>query len=177
MLDRDHASTIPVLMTEIVAAYVSHHSVATADFSRLIQTVGQEMASLGQEPELPAKAEPAVSVRRSVQRDHLVCLACGKSFKSLRRHLRTSHDLTPDAYREMFALPRDYPMVAVASSEQRAAIAKRSGLGLRRPAEPEPVAEAEVQAEAEAQPEPVRRPVLKPVRGRRTAKKVETVPA
>ena len=167
MYDSDNAPTIPGLTTEIVAAYVGHHSIATADFGRLIAAVGQELAGLGQELEQPAKAEPAVPVRRSVQRDHLVCLACGKPFKSLRRHLRTSHDLTPDSYRAMFELARDYPMVAAASSEQRAEIARRSGLGQRRPTEPAPVAQAE----------PVRQPALKPMRGRPAVKRAEPIPA
>jgi predicted transcriptional regulator len=167
MHDGDNAPTIPWLTTEIVAAYVGHHSIATADFGRLIAAVGQELAGLGREPEQPTKAEPAVPVRRSVQRDHLVCLVCGQPFKSLRRHLRTSHDLTPDAYRLMFELGRDYPMVAAASSEQRAAIAKRSGLGQRRPPEPAPVVQAE----------PARQPAPKPIRGRRAVKKADPVPA
>lgn len=167
MHDSVNTPTIAGLTTEIVAAYVGHHSIATADFGRLIAAVGQELAGLGQEPEQPSKAEPAVPVRRSVQRDHLVCLVCGEPFKSLRRHLRTSHDLTPDSYRAMFELARDYPMVAAASSEQRAAIARRSGLGQRRPPEPAPVAQAE----------PVRQPALKPVRGRRAVKKAEPIPA
>lgn len=177
MPDNDNTPTIPVLTAEIIAAYVSHHSVAISDFSRLIATVGQELAGLGQEPELPTKVEPAVSVKRSIQRDHLVCLVCGTSFKSLRRHLRTSHDLTPDAYRQMFELARDYPMVAAASSEERAAIAKRSGLGLRRSNEPEPVAEPEPAPEPVAKAEPARQPAPKQVRGRRATKKAEPVPA
>lgn len=177
MQDNETGPTLPALMTEIVAAYVSHNSVAVADFSRLIATVGQELAGLGQQPEEPTKVEPAVSVRKSVQRDHLVCLVCGKPFKSLRRHLRTSHDLTPDAYRQTFELNRDYPMVAAASSEERAAIAKRSGLGLRRPAEPELVAEPEPTPEPVAEVEPVRQPAPKQVRGRRAAKKADPVPA
>jgi len=167
MHDSDNAPTIAGLTTEIVAAYVGHHSIATADFGRLIAAVGQELAGLGREPEPPTKVEPAVPVRRSVQRDHLVCLVCGKPFKSLRRHLRTSHDLTPDSYRATFELARDYPMVAAASSEQRAAIARRSGLGQRRPPEPATAAQAE----------PVREPALKPVRGRRAVKKADPIPA
>jgi predicted transcriptional regulator len=163
MHDSDNAPTIPGLTTEIVAAYVGHHSIATTDFGRLIATIGQELAGLGQEPEQPTKVEPAVPVRRSVQPDHLVCLVCGKPFKSLRRHLRTSHDLTADSYRAMFQLARDYPMVAAASSARRAAIARRSGLGQRRPPEPAPVAQAE--------------PVLKPARGRRAVKRAEPIPA
>jgi hypothetical protein len=136
-------------------------------------------------PEPPPGPQPAVPVRDSVHRDHLVCLVCGKPFKSLRRHLRTSHELTPPAYRERFGLVRDYPIVAVASSEQRAAIARRSGLGQRRP--PQPVGMTEPPAEelprrgtggttrrntmAAAATAP--QSALRPVRGRRAPKEAD----
>jgi predicted transcriptional regulator len=169
MMNEDIEQTsIAALTSEIVSAYVAHHNIAITDLGGLIIDVGQELSGLGLEPEPePAKPEPAVTVRRSIKRDHLICLICGKPFKSLRRHLQTAHELTPDAYREMFSLARDYPMVAAASSEQRAEIARRTGLGQRRPAEPEPVVE----------PKPTPRIAAKPVRGRRTAKKAKPVPA
>jgi predicted transcriptional regulator len=182
MSDGVTTPTIPGLTAEIVSAYVSHHSIATADIGRLVSVVAEELGGLGHVPEPPARPQPAVPVRDSVHRDHLVCLVCGKPFKSLRRHLRTSHELTPPAYRERFGLARDYPMVAAASSEQRAAIARRSGLGQRRP--PEPTGMAEVPAEAPPTHGPggtTRRktvaaavtapqPALRPVRGRRALK-------
>jgi predicted transcriptional regulator len=177
MSNGDDTPTVPSLTTEIVAAYVGHHTIAAADVARLITTVARELDGLGREPEQPARPEPVVSIRRSVQRDHLVCLVCGKKFKSLRRHLLTAHGLTPAAYREMFGLKPDYPMVAAASSEQRAEIARRTGLGQRRAPEPEPEpkraprATKKVEAAATAEPAP------KPVRKRRTAKKAEPTPA
>ena len=160
--------SIAALTAAIVSAYVSHHDIAITDLGKLIIDVGRELNSLGHEPEpAPAKPEPAVAVRRSVRHDHLVCLICGKSFKSLRRHLQTAHDLTPAAYRETFDLARDYPMVAAASTEQRAEIARRTGLGQRRPPEPEAVIE----------PKPALRVATRPVRGRRTSKQAKPVPA
>jgi predicted transcriptional regulator len=173
------APTIPGLTTDIVVAYVSHHGVATADFGRLITTVAQELGGLGHQPEPPTGPEPAVPVRHSIKRDHLVCLVCGKPFKSLRRHLQSAHGLTPAAYRQMFELAPDYPMVAAASTEQRSAIARRSGLGQRRPVEPEAAVEPERPVEPEtvavAAPEPPPEP--KPVRGRRAGKKAATTPS
>lgn len=169
----DDPPTIPGLTTDIVVAYLGHHAIATADLGRLITTVAQELNGLGHVPEPPARPEPAVPVRQSLKRDRLVCLVCGKPFKSLRRHLRTSHDLTPDSYRAMFELTRDYPMVAAASSEQRTAIAQRSGLGQRRPVEPEAAVEPETVVVAAAVPQPA----LRPVRGRRAPKKTAATAA
>ena len=179
MRTEDDTPTIPGLTTDIVVAYLGHHAIATADLGRLIAMVAQELNGLGHVPEPPAKPEPAVPMRQSIKRDHLVCLVCGKPFKSLRRHLQSAHGLTPAAYRQMFELARDYPMVAAASTEQRAAIARRSGLGQRRPVEPETAAEPEVPVEPEtvvaAATTP--QPALKPVRGRRAAKKAATTPS
>lgn len=169
MMNEDNKErSISALTADIVSAYVGHHDIAITDLGGLIIDVGRELNGLGREPEPePAKPEPAVTVRRSVKHDHLVCLVCGKPFKSLRRHLQSAHGLTPAAYRETFGLARDYPMVAAASSEQRAAIARRTGLGQRRSTNPEPVVEAK----------PTPRIAVKPVRGRRTSKKAEPVPA
>ena len=158
MSNGDAAPTAPALTTEIVSGYVGNHALPVSEVALLITTIGRALAGLGREPEPPAKPEPAVPVRRSVQRDHLVCLVCGRRLKSLRRHLETAHDLTPEAYREMFDLKRDYPMVAAAASERRAEIARRSGLG-RRPAptvvpEPAPVSEPGGAPEASAAPAP-----------------------
>lgn len=162
MSNGDEAPNLAAMTTQIISAYVGHNSVAVSDIGKLVSAVGQELGSLGTEPEQPTKPEPAVSLRRSVRHDHLVCLVCGKPFKSLRRHLRTGHDLTPEAYREMFGVARDYPMVAAASSEQRVEIAKRSGLGQRRAPEPTP--------EPQPAPQPEQRSKAKPIRGRRSTK-------
>lgn len=78
------------------------------------------------------KPKPAVSVRKSVQDDQITCLECGGTFKSLKRHLMTHHNLSPEEYREKWDLPTDYPMVAPAYAEARSRLAKEMGLGQRR---------------------------------------------
>jgi predicted transcriptional regulator len=179
MSNGDAAPTVPALTTEIVAAYVGNHALPVSEVALLITTIGRALAGLGREPEPPAKPEPAVPVRRSVQRDHLVCLVCGRRLKSLRRHLETAHDLTPEAYREMFGLKRDYPMVAPAVSARRAEIARQSGLGQR----PTPAPEVAMPAPApalEAAPAPElapEAPVAPKPAPRRASRAAKPVPA
>jgi predicted transcriptional regulator len=129
-------TNVAELTTEIVAAYVSSHKLRVPELPELINAVGTELASLGREAEPSAleKPEPAVSVRRSVRPDHLVCLICGKKQKLLRRHLAVEHELTPDQYRETFGLKSDYPMAAPNYAQQRRELALSIGLG--RPKKP-----------------------------------------
>ena len=119
------------LTTEIVAAYVSANTIASADLGDLIGAVSHALGALGQEQAEPAKPEPAVPVRRSVRDDHLVCLVCGKQQKILRRHLAVVHQLSPQDYRDLFGLRSDYPMAAPGYSRKRSEMAKRAGLGQR----------------------------------------------
>jgi predicted transcriptional regulator len=116
---------------EIVAAYVAYHKLRVPDVSNVINAVGTELASLetGAEPIVLEKPEPAVSVRRSVRPDHLVCLICGKKQKLLKRHLAVEHELTPNQYRETFRLKPDYPMTAPNYTQQRRQLAFKIGLG------------------------------------------------
>ena len=129
------------LTTEIVAAYVSSNSVPRAELLRLIADTHAAIAGLAG-AKAPEQAEerpvPAVPVRKSVTRDFLICLEDGKKFKSLKRHLATSYDLTPDQYREKWNLPADYPMVAPSYSASRSALAKSSGLGRKTAVAPPP---------------------------------------
>ena len=124
-------SEIAELTTEIVAAYVSHHKIGVPDLSNVIKAVAAEIAALGTKPQPPApeRPEPAVSVRRSVRPDHLVCLVCGKKQKLMKRHLAVEHELTPDQYRESFGLKPDYPMAAPNYAQQRRELALKIGLG------------------------------------------------
>jgi len=133
---------ITTLTAEIVGAYVSHHTVAAADLPDLIATVGKELVSLGQQPAEPVveKPKPAVSIKRSITHDYLICLEDGKKLKMLKRHLKTRFDMTPEEYRQRWGLKDDYPMVAPAYAETRSALAKKIGLG-RKP-EPEKPAKA-----------------------------------
>jgi predicted transcriptional regulator len=122
------------LTAEIVSAYVSNNNIASSDLSALIADVHSALhrtASRVVEPE-PEPLKPAVSVRRSVTPDYIVCLEDGKKFKSLKRHLRTHYDLTPEEYREKWGLPMDYPMVAPNYAKARSALAKQMGLGQKR---------------------------------------------
>lgn len=126
------------MTAEIVSAFVSHNQVRPVDMANLIGLVGNRLASLGAEEEeqAAAKPEPAVPVRRSIGKDQITCLVCGKKQKLLKRHLATAHDLTPDQYRETFGLKSDYPMVAPSYAEARSEMARRIGLG--RPQKPQP---------------------------------------
>jgi predicted transcriptional regulator len=134
--DSDTPTNTAELTAEIVSAYVSNNKIAPSDLAMLINSVGNEMAKVGTAVEPPAeeKPEPAVSVRRSVQPNHLICLVCGKPQKVLKRHLAVQHDLTPGQYRERFELKPDYPMVAPNYAQQRREVALQTGLG--RPKKP-----------------------------------------
>ncbi len=125
---------LPDLTTEIVAAYVAANEVAQSDLPGLIRTVHAALRDLSNQaiaaPKIPQ--EPAVSVKKSINPDYIVCLEDGKKFKSLKRHLRTRYSMTPDEYRAKWDLPHDYPMVAPNYAKERSNLAKRMGLGLAR---------------------------------------------
>jgi predicted transcriptional regulator len=119
------------LSTEIVSAYVSHNAVSPGDLPKLIAEVHAALRAL-QSNDVPAPVEelkPAVPVRKSVANDYIICLEDGKKFKSLKRHLRTHYNLSPEEYREKWGLPADYPMVAPSYSATRSKLAKDNGLG------------------------------------------------
>jgi len=119
----------------IVVAYVAKNSLSPSDLPVLITTVHKAvLAATGHaEPEPEPAKPPAVTVRRSIQPDHLVCLEDGRKFRSLKKHLRAVHNLSPDGYRAKWRLPGDYPMVAPSSSQARSILAKAIGLGIRTP--------------------------------------------
>ena len=121
------------LTADIVAAHVSNNSVAVNDLAPLISSVHNSLASVDHAIETEETAEPAVPVKRALTRSKITCLECGWSGKTLKRHLSSAHDLTPDAYRERFDLRANYPMVTKAYSESRSQLAKDLGLG-RKPA-------------------------------------------
>ena len=140
------------LTTSIVSAYVSHNSVRAADLPELIAAVHSALSGLSGTAETPAAAvappSPAVPIKKSVTDDYIICLEDGKKFRSLKRHIGTVYNLSPEQYREKWGLPRDYPMVAPAYSAIRSRLAKDIGLGQQRGAE-EAAPAAEVEAEAE----------------------------
>ncbi|HEY4345461.1 MAG TPA: MucR family transcriptional regulator [Parvibaculum sp.] len=119
------------LTAEIVSAYVGHNSVAPVDLPALIHRIFEALTQVadGSTKTSAEKAEPAISIRKSITPDFLICLEDGKKFKSLKRHLRTHYNLGPDEYREKWGLPRDYPMVAPNYAQARSKLAKKMGLG------------------------------------------------
>ncbi|MEM1045206.1 MAG: MucR family transcriptional regulator [Pseudomonadota bacterium] len=122
------------LTADIVSAYVSNNAVASADLPTLISDVYaalQRTETDAAEPE-PEPAKPAVPIKKSIHPDYIVCLEDGKKFKSLKRHLRTHYNLTPEEYREKWGLPTDYPMVAPNYAAARSELAKKMGLGQQR---------------------------------------------
>lgn len=125
------------LTADVVSAYVSNNPLPVTGLADLIAAVHSSLAGIRQPtaPEQPALT-PAVNPKRSVQPDYIICLEDGKKFKSLRRHLMTHHNLTPDEYREKWGLKADYPMVAPNYAAQRSALAKASGLGRKPGAKP-----------------------------------------
>jgi predicted transcriptional regulator len=120
------------LTTEIVAAHVSNNTVAANDLPQLISQVYQSLAGVGRAPVAAAeRPQPAISVKKSVHPDYIVCLEDGKKLKMLKRHLKTAYNMTPEQYRERWNLPPDYPMVAPNYARQRSRLAKEIGLGTR----------------------------------------------
>jgi len=118
----------------IVSAFVAHNSVPTSELPALIASTHAALAGLGKEvvPVVEEKVVPAVSIKKSITPEFLICLEDGKKFKSLKRHLRTAYDMTPEEYRAKWGLPADYPMVAPAYAEARSNLAKKMGLGQQR---------------------------------------------
>jgi predicted transcriptional regulator len=119
----------PQLVTKIIASYVSHHNLTPEQIPDLISSVHRTIDNLGKPVEPQAALIPAVPVRRSVQRDAVICLDCGWKGKMLRRHLSTRHGLSGEEYLKRWSLPIDHPLTAPTYSEQRSALAKELGLG------------------------------------------------
>jgi predicted transcriptional regulator len=122
------------LTAEIVSAYVSNNSVAAGEIPGLINQVFVALSRVSGKPgDAPAEPlKPAISVKKSITPEHIVCLEDGKKFKSLKRHLRTQYNMTPEQYREKWNLGADYPMVAPNYAAARSHLAKQMGLGQQR---------------------------------------------
>ncbi len=132
MSDKESQEASLGLVSKIVVAYVSNNSVTTSELSGLIGSVHDALSHIGERP--VKSLEPAVPIRRSVQADYIVCLEDGKKLKMLKRHLRTTYELSPQEYRKKWGLPEDYPMVAPKYAKLRSELAKKIGLG-RKPGE------------------------------------------
>jgi len=127
-------SALIELAADIVSAYVSNNTVAASELPTLIRDVHAALARVhvGQQAPAVEAPKPAVAARRSIHDDYIICLEDGKKFKSLKRHLRTQYNMTPEQYREKWGLPPDYPMGAPNYAKARSALAKEMGLGQNR---------------------------------------------
>ena len=118
------------LTTDIVASYVSNNSIPRDQLGQFIEVVYNSLSDLGKSQEHSAQAvTPAISIKKSVTYDHIICLEDGKKFKSLKRHLKSVYNMSPAEYRAKWNLPSDYPMVAPSYSEKRSSLANKMGLG------------------------------------------------
>ena len=130
----DNNEMLMELTAEVVAAYVSNNALAIAELPGLISDVYGALGRTNAPPQAQQveKPKPAVPIKKSVTDDHIVCLEDGKKFKSLKRHLMTHYQLSPEEYREKWDLPADYPMVAPNYAAARSRLAKQMGLGHKR---------------------------------------------
>lgn len=129
-IELDMKETLITLTSDIVAAHVSNNDVAVSDVPGLITNVFKALSDLdGGAAAQEERPDPAVSIRASVKKDHIVCLDCGKKMKMLKRHLSTEHGMSPDEYRARWDLAADYPLVAPNYAETRRDLAKKIGLG------------------------------------------------
>lgn len=133
-MDSDHSSSLVELTTEIVAAFVSNNTLAASEIPALIKEVHIALVRVsdGHAHAERDEAKPKVAWKKSVTADHIVCLEDNKKFKSLKRHLRTHHNMSPEQYRAKYSLPPEYPMVAPNYAQARSDLAKRMGLGTRK---------------------------------------------
>ena len=121
------------LAAEIVSAYVSNNSVPASEWRLAGRHPFRDRPRFDRRVRrVPEVAKPAVSPKKSITNDYIICLEDGRKFKSLKRHLRTQYNMSPEQYREKWTLPADYPMVAPAYAKARSALAKQMGLGQQR---------------------------------------------
>ena len=131
MTDNSNKIELLELTTEIVAAQAAGSGVAVHELPQLIQDVYKTLAGLSNQCTVKEKPKPAVSVKKSIFPDYIICLEDGKKLKMLKRHLRTAYNLSPDDYRDRWGLASDYPMVAPNYAKRRSSLAKKIGLGTR----------------------------------------------
>lgn len=132
-----------VLVSKIVAGYVSHNNVPPHEITSLVNTVHQALVAIHSGSDyVHRNQEPAIAVKKSITPDYLICLEDGKKFKSLKRHLRTRYNMSPEEYRHKWGLPPDYPMVAPNYATARSNLALAMGLGQKQQSEADPKAKA-----------------------------------
>ncbi len=134
MTQKEVETGLVELTAKIVSAYVSNNTIVAGDIPQLINDtfIALTRATGAPEPMEREELKPKVAVKKSVMPDYIICLEDGKKFKSLKRHLRTHYNLSPEEYREKWNLPHDYPMVAPNYARARSDLAKKMGLGTRK---------------------------------------------
>ena len=134
MNENTDSALLVELTSEVISAYVSNNPVSTTDLPNLIGEVHRAFRSISGAEVAAEQVElkPAVNPKKSVFRDYIICLEDGKQFKSLKRHLRSHFDMSPEEYREKWGLLPEYPMVAPSYSEKRSALAREKGLGRKK---------------------------------------------
>jgi len=131
MTEKPNQSELLELTTEIVAAHASNNALAPTELPQLIRDVFQTLSNVGSTPLTAEKPRPAVSPKRSIFPDYIICLEDGKKLKMLKRHLKTAYNMTPDQYRDRWGLGADYPMVSPNYAKHRSNLAKKIGLGTK----------------------------------------------
>jgi predicted transcriptional regulator len=130
--DTSSSANLLRLTAQITAAYVGENRVAAAELPEVIKSIHSTMANAGVPAHTTTTLKPAVPIKRSVMPSYIVCLEDGRKLKTLKRHLRSAFNMTPDQYRQRWRLPADYPMVAPEYAERRSELAKQLGLGRKR---------------------------------------------
>ena len=134
MDEKSEKSELVELTTDVVSAYVSNNTIVPSDLPNLINEVYEALSRASAKSAKPLREDlkPAIPKNKSISDDYIICLEDGKRFKSLKRHLRTHYNLTPEEYKEKWNLPHDYPMVAPNYAKARSKLAKKMGLGQRK---------------------------------------------
>jgi len=125
----DDNNALIEMTADVVSAYVGNNVVPSSELPSLIHSVHKTLHEIEAGQSEPEPIEPAVPVKKSITPDYIICLEDGKKFKSLKRHLRTKYDMSPEEYRDKWGLAPDYPMVAPNYAKQRSELAKKMGLG------------------------------------------------
>lgn len=133
MAEKSSHEDLLTFTTEIVSAYVSNNTINVSELTGLIEQVYRSVSNVGHNhmSVMPERPQPAVPIKKSVHADYIICLEDGKKLKMLKRHLKTSYNMSPEEYRERWGLPADYPMVAPNYAQQRSRLAKDIGLGTK----------------------------------------------
>ncbi len=132
MAEEENGNELLGLTEKIVSAHVANNAVSSADLPGFIKAVYAALQKVSTEAASPSLPKPVVSIKKSVTPNYLVCLEDGKKLKMLKRHLRTTFNMTPNEYRARWGLPADYPMTAPNYAKARSALAKKFGLGRKR---------------------------------------------